>query len=185
MRIMYKHSPKRENAWAPVLTTLSLVLFVLCLALSPLSSKMGYPSLVPMSLLGLCAVFFVTFAFLTVRYILTSYLYVISPDLQNEDELLLSVEQICGKRRMTVARVALSDIERVEIYKRGRIPKGASVFRYCVDIAPRAYAFYIKEDLAENERATVMVIMADRGILDIVCQYASVEEEKQDKKGRK
>ena len=88
------------------------------------------------------------------QYVLKGYSYAIIKD--EEDNLDLTVIELKRKSRITVCRISLSGIERVERVEKSdktRISaesKGRKIYNYCVDLAPAEYICIFAEECGER-----------------------------------
>ncbi len=85
--------------------------------------------------------------FITTRYIMKNYVYAIYED---EDGRDLTVTELSGRHRVTVCRISLSSIERLEVVEAADRPTDTQVkndikaqkrklFNYCVDLFSDKY----------------------------------------------
>ncbi len=171
---MYRYSPEHKNHLAIWLSAALSILFVLAWLL-PLAEieplKPFLPSIRIGGLLALSAG-----VYIAVCYLFIKYLYELEPDPQNDGELLLTITQTRGKRRITVCRIGTADIERFEKLQRRRHrqksnkPRGAKIYNYCIDLYPDAYFIVLKEDAEcrEGERAEAILFMPNEKMAELI-----------------
>lgn len=174
---MYVCSPKHKNSLAAALSVSLSVVFVLTWLLPLGAAESLAPFLTAIrigGLLALSAAVYVAF-----RYLCIKYVYELESDPQNEKELLLTVTEIRGRRRITVCRIGTADIERFEKLKRRGIrqksnkPRGMRIYNYCVDLHPDAYFAVLKDDAEcrEAERGEVIFFMPDKKMAELIAQH--------------
>ncbi len=148
---MYRFSPKRSNKIALLLATFSLIASVIFvgtpiafegMAFAGVSQTLGVMSLA-------LAILVIT------RYFTKSLVYEIREDSEGLPDLCVSEYQ--GKRGVTVCRISLAGIERVEICadkaKKAELAgegKGRKVYSYFADIAPDKYICVFATECGEE-----------------------------------
>ncbi len=151
---MYEYTPKRENNKAAHLILLMLVggfsLFALTTALPALPFRWVF-QLIGLGFLGVGI-------FVYARYVARVFRYAIVK--KNDGTLDLTVTECQRKSRITVCRLSLSGIERVEVVKsdeRERLKalkkesraEGRKLFSYTVNLAPSSVCYLFATECGE------------------------------------
>lgn len=127
---MYEYIPNPPKKKAK---TVGMTLFFLSLAVFLVSGIAGvaYPAILQM-----IAVVMMTAAILLVgKYLTRAYRYRVE---KTNGEYEFIVDEISKASMVTVCRLELLKLSAVEAWTKGyKPPKGAKIYNYCVDIAPR------------------------------------------------
>lgn len=171
---MYRHSPRHKNGIAAgVCITLSLI-FVLT-GFMPLESLALPETLLPSIRIGGLLALSVA-VYIAIRYLYTKYVYELEPDPQNDNELMLTITEIRGRRQITVCRIGTADIERFEklqrrgYHQKSNKPEKAKIYNYCVDLRPNAHIIVLKDDAEclEGDTTEVVIFMPDEKMAELI-----------------
>jgi len=158
-----QYYPHRENKHGLIAFLMLFVLSLLCFLLS--SALPRYPALPQLIGLG-CAV---AALLLSERFLMTNYLYVLTPtDLLHRTNCL-TVIRVLGRKRRTVAKlslthaVALLPAERAGAYLKEHDLHPRERLSVCVDLFPAvSYALVLQD----REDVTVLILQCDRYFRD-------------------
>lgn len=146
---MYEVYPKKKDGTARNLAAVIFIVAVIAMYVSTL------PGLPLRAVVQLFSVALIAFGILLMgRYIFTSYTYAVV--LNDEERYDLTVTEIKRRSRITVCRISVSGIEKVEVLKKGEkeglaeLKKGRKVFDYRVDISPAQYCCVLANECGEE-----------------------------------
>lgn len=163
---MYEYIPNPKTKKAKVLGT---VLFFLSLAVFFVS---GFRGLAYPFVLQFCAVVLMTAAILIIgKYLTHSFLYRVE---EVDGVWELAVDELTRASRVTVCRLELTKLLRVEpITKDFRLPKGAKVYNYCVDLCPTdSYLLTFSDGaFAFDNRELLVRLSPDTRLLEIFSSF--------------
>lgn len=171
---MYRYSPEHKNHLALWLSAALSILFVPAWLLPIADIEMLKPFLPSIRIGGLLALS--AGVYLAVCHFFIKYLYELETDPQNDGELLLTITQIRGRRRMTVCRIGTADIERFEKLQRrrrrqkGNKPRGAKIYNYCIDLHPDAHIIVLRDDAEcrEVESTEAILFMPNEKMANLI-----------------
>ena len=148
---MYDLYPQKTNKIADNTSAALLIISLITMFLSKL------PNLSYRWIMQLVAIFMLTLALMLLgRFVFKRYLYSVT---ENEEKYDLLVTEITKRTRVTVCRISLSGIERVEIVngadkatKRNirKASEGRKVFNYCIDMSPAKFICVFAQECEES-----------------------------------
>ncbi len=136
---MYEYIPNPKTKKAKVIGT---VLFLSSLALFAAS---GIPVFAYRGVLQFVSIALLTASILLIgRFAMKAFVYRID---QADGVWELTVDELSRTSRVTVCRLELAKLQKVEVWKKGtKAPKGTRVYNYCVDIAPENTCLLVFSD---------------------------------------
>lgn len=161
---MYEYIPQKSNKKAMYLVCLFLIGGGLLLFLSTwLEDVFGFIWVFQLIGIAFCA----ASIFIFTRYISKSYIYAVTRDGD------LTVTEIQGRKRITVCRLSISAISRVESFEsadEGRLNalkneiknEKRKIYNYCIDIAPSDFCYIFSEEYED----LAVVFQPDKRMLE-------------------
>ena len=140
---MYEYIPKKSNKKAMYLVCLFLIGGGLLMFLSTLlEGAFGFIWVFQLIGIAFCA----ASIFIFTRYISKSYIYAVTEDGD------FSVTEVQGRKRVTVCRLSISSISRIEVFDSvdgGRLSalkneiksEKRKIYNYCIDLAPLNFCY--------------------------------------------
>ena len=171
---MYQYIPQKSNKKAMYLVCLFLIGGGLLMFLSTkLKGVIGFVWVFQLIGIALCAASIFIFS----RYVNKGYIYAITEDGD------LTVTEAQGRKRITVCRLSVSQMSRVESFEGAQTEKinaikkqikseKRKVYNYCIDLVPSTVCYVFSE---EYENVTV-IFQPDEKMLDILRSYEKTED---------
>ncbi len=171
---MYQYIPQKSNKKAMYLVCLFLIGGGLLMFLSTkLKGIIGFIWIFQLIGIALCAASIFIFS----RYVSKSYIYAVT----NEGDL--TVTEVQGRKRITVCRLSIPQMSRVESFEGAQTEKinaikkqikseKRKVYNYCIDLVPSTVCYVFSE---EYENVTV-IFQPDEKMLDILKGYKKTED---------
>ncbi len=150
---MYEYSQKTQRT-NNVATALAAILFAAALVLLAFTAVFELPFTGIYQALIICLL---TFSVLIVtRYLLKSFVYTVK---ESENGYDLDVVEIRGKSAITVCRISLSNIERVEILKTNEKEKKKKLKKKAIKESRKIFSYY--PDIMPQKECLVFVTECD------------------------
>lgn len=163
---MYEIFPKKNDSTARNLAAILFIVAVIAMYLSTLPN-MPLRSVIQFLSVGLIALGLVIMG----RYLFSAYAYAIVA--RDDGGYDFTVTEIKKRSRITVCRISVSGIEKVEILKRGEkerlaaLKKGRKIFDYRVDMSPSQYCCIVAEECGEK---LVIKISYDEKLVSLISE---------------
>ena len=171
---MYQYIPQKSNKKAMYLVCLFLIGGGLLMFFSTkLKGIIDFIWVFQLIGIALCAASIFIFS----RYVSKAYIYVVTKDGD------LTVIEVQGKKRITVCRLSIAQISRIESFdgtqtdninaiKKQMKSEKRKVYNYCIDLVPSAVCYVFSEEYDE----VAVIFQPDEKMLDILKSYKKTED---------